>query len=266
MSMQAKGIRLYKKPGRANWAIYDGGRYISTGTGDSREAEAFLARYIAERERPAGGPRTPDRITVAEVLDLYGREHAPTVGDPVRIGYAISALEEILGGLPVGMINGTVCRRYGKRRGRSQGTVRKELGVFRAAINYCHAEGYLTSAPRVRLPPKPPARDRWLTPREVAKLLRAARKRPETRQVARFILVAAYTGSRTETILNLRFIPSTYGGWVDLESGLMYRRGSAEMETKKRRPTIPLPRKLLAHLRRWERGMWSSSMVAGLLE
>ena len=235
MSMQAKGIRLYRKPGRANWTIYDGGRYITTGTCDRREAEAVLARYIAERERPAGGPRTPDRITVAEALDLYGREHVPTVVDPVRIGYAMERLVGILGELPVGMVNGPVCRRYGKQRGRSQGTVRRELGVLRAAINYCHAEGYLTSAPRVRLPPRPPARDRWLTRREVAALIRAARKRPETRHVARFVLVAVYTGSRTETILNLRYMPSIYGGWVDLASGMMYRRGSAEVETKKRR-------------------------------
>ena len=254
MSMPTKGIRLYRKPGRANWAIYDGGRYISTGTSDSRKAEAILTRYIAERERPSEGPATPERITVAEVLDIYGREHAPTVRDPVRIGYAISALEKILGSLSVSMLNRPVCRRYGVQRGRSQGTIRKELGVLGAAINYCHAEGYLTSAPKVRLPPRPPARDRWLTRGEVAKLIRVARKRAETRHVARFILMAVYTGSRTETILNMRFMPSTYGGWVDLEGGLMYRRGSAEVETKKRSPTIPLPGKLLAHLNRWERG------------
>ena len=31
-------------------------------------------------------------MTVADALAIYGREHAPTIKDPVRIGYAIEAL------------------------------------------------------------------------------------------------------------------------------------------------------------------------------
>ena len=33
----------------------------------------------------------------------------------------------------------------------------------------------------------------------------------------------------------------------------MHRRGMGVAETKKRQPPIPIPRQLLAHLRRWER-------------
>ena len=47
--------------------------------------------------------------------------------------------------------------------------MRKELGTLAAAINHCHAEGYITAAPRVRLPAKPAPRDRWLTRDEAAR-------------------------------------------------------------------------------------------------
>ena len=159
----------------------------------------------------------------------------------------------ILGPLPLASITGELCRRYGKARDRAPGTVRKELGTLAAAINHCHAEGYITAAPRVRLPAKPAPRDRWLTRDEAARLLRATYRNPKARHLARFILVALYTGTRTDAILRLGFMPSTVGGWVDTERGVMHRRGTGEAETKKRAPAVPVPRRLLAHLRRWER-------------
>ena len=192
-------------------------------------------------------------MTVAAVLDLYGTERAPAVRAPERIGYAIAALLPILGSLPVGSITGEVCRRYAKTRGKAAGTVRKELGVLQAALNHCHAEGYLTSAPKVRLPAKPAPRERWLTRDEAARLIRAAYRNPKARHLARFTLVALYTGTRSDAILRLCFMPHTAGGHVDTEAGRIYRRSASETETKKRQPPIPIPRKLLAHLRRWER-------------
>ena len=254
MPRTGKGPRLYRRRDREGvWIIRDTGRGERwTGTSDRREAEAALARYIAERDRPTG-PATPDRMTVADALDIYGREHAPTVRAPARIGYAIAALNPILGSLPVGSINGQVCRRYERTRGKAPGTVRRELGVLQAAINYAHAEGYLTAPVKVKLPVKPAPRDRWLARDEVPRLIRAARRNRKSRHLPRFILIAVHTGTRSDAILRLRFMPNTEGGWVDTEAGMLYRRGVGEAETKKRTPPVPIPRHLLAHLRRWER-------------
>lgn len=47
-------------------------------------------------------------------------------------------------------------------------------------------------------------------------------------------------------------MPNTTGGWVDLETGLLYRRGQGQAETKKRRPTSRLHRRLIPYLRRWK--------------
>ena len=241
MPRHAKGPRLHRHVNEI-WCIRDdGGKFLSTGTRNRREAERSLARYIAEKDRPSG-PASPDQMTVATALDTYGREHAPTCKDPERIGYAIAALTPILGSLPISSIAGEVCRRYARTRDKAPGTIRKELSTLQAALNYCHAEGYLTIAPKVRLPAKPAPRDRWLTRDEAARLLRAAYRNPRSKHLSRFILVAIYTGTRSEAILRMRFMPNTEGGWVDTEAGMMYHRGVGVAETKKRQPPIPIPR------------------------
>ena len=190
---------------------------------------------------------------MADALDFYGREHGPTAKDPVRIAYAIEAIVPIMGILPVSSITGAACRGYAKVRNRAPGTIRKELGVLQAAINYCHAEGYLTGAVRVKMPPKPAPRDRWLSRNEVARLLRVARRNPKSRHLCRFILMAVYAGTRKDALLRLQFMSNMQGGYINTKTGTMYRRGVGEVETKKRQPPIPILRQLLAHLRRWER-------------
>ena len=111
----------------------------------------------------------------------------------------------------------------------------------------------MTVGRQLVLPSAPPPRDRWLTRDEVAALLRAARRDPKTRHLSRYILIAAYSGSRSSAILGLRYMPRTQGGWIDTEKGIIYRRAAGQAETKKRTPPAPIPRRLLAHLRRWER-------------
>ena len=253
MPRPSAGARLRRRKDTGIFIIRDGSRYISTGKRDRRLADQALARYIAERDRPTGGPRTPDQMTVADALSIYGKEHAPTVCAPETIGYSIKALLPILGALPVGSVTGEVCRRYAKARDRSPGTTRRELGVLQAAVNYAHAEGYLTAPIKVKLPPMPAPKDRWLTRDEVAALLRAARRNPKARHLCRFIILAVYTGTRSDAILRMGFMPSTIGGWIDTERGVMHRRAAGEIESKKRTPTVPVPSRLLAHLRRWER-------------
>jgi integrase len=263
MPRKAKGARLYWREDKGVWLIRDTGcPDRSTGTGDRRAAESALAAYIASKDTVTG-TRRPDQMSVAEVLNIYAREHAVTVAAPERIGSAIEALLTFWGSLTVADVKGETCRRYAKSRVRtfkdetrepqpiSNGTLRRELNVLQAAINYCHREGYLLTPTTVTLPEKPSGKDRWLTRDEAARLLWSAYRSRSGKHLARFILIAIYTGTRKDAILKLGFNPSIAAGWIDVERGVMYRRGASERETKKRRKPVRLTPRLLAHCRRW---------------
>ena len=90
----AKAPASSTRADRGVYIIRDGERRLSTGTSDRREAESALAAYIAQRDRPVG-PSSPDKMTVADCLDIYGREHAPTVRAPApyRIRYRGAKLD-----------------------------------------------------------------------------------------------------------------------------------------------------------------------------
>ncbi len=265
MPERAKGPRLYWHKSRGKWVIRDTGRSeVATGTSDRGEAEKRLAEYIAARDRPTVGPRDAAAVLISEVLSLYVSEHAVTTKDPDRILYAVEALLPFWGKLTVSAVKAETCRRYGRSRVTTKGmpmgktrpigsaTIRRELGTLRAAIGYCHAEGYILTAPPVTLPEKPPAKDRWMTRDEAAKLLWAAWRSKRAKHLAHFILIGLYTGTRKDAILRLHFGPNTIGGWIDTRNGLLYRRGEGERQSKKRQPPARLPDRLLAHARRWK--------------
>ena len=251
MPRSSKGARITRRGDSGNWYIRDGDTRISTGTADRRRADQALARYIAEQGRPVG-PRTGDEMTIGEVLDLYGKGHARGVKSPETIGYSIKALRPYFGPARVASINRATCEAYVRHRGRSNGTTRRELAHLNAAINWCKAEGALVTDVVVTLPPAPPARDRWLTEDEVDRLIRACRRTAP--HLERFVRVGVYTGTRSDALLRLQFMPNTQGGWVDTDKGVLYRRASGAAETRKRTPPIPVPPVLLSDLREWERG------------
>jgi integrase len=114
-------------------------------------------------------------------------------------------------------------------------------------------------------------RDRWLTRDEVAQLLRVCWRAREyqtvhsgpnkgalvetdrrpLRHLARFILVALYTGTRATAVTTASIKRGEGRSFVDLENGIFYRLAEGRRATKKRQPPVPIPPRLLAHLRRW---------------
>lgn len=226
-------------------------RLRSTGTSDRREAEAALAKFISERHR-AAGPRDPSEIQIADILAFYGEEHAPTRKAPQRIGYAIAALLTYWDGKTVSDITKGRCREYVRKRRVKDGTARRELGALTAALNFAAGENLLEKkhVPTVELPTKPEGKDRWLTRKEAAGLLRASRNaRADVRlYLPLFVLLGLYTGARKNAILTLRW-PQ-----VDLENRrINFRKGG---ETTKKKAHIPIPNRLMPFLRSaWKRRM-----------
>jgi integrase len=238
----------------------------STGTADRGLAEVALAEFIHARTRNAG-PRDPAALLITDALADYAAEHGKETAAPWRIAQAMRGLVDFWRGRTVADITAETCRSYGRSRARKAGTVRRELGVLRAAINHAHRNGRLTRVVTVHLPDPPEARDRWLTRHDASRLLagalgftmvrytelrtRAVRWRVWDRERAHarlhlplFVLLGLRTGQRKEAILSLRW------SQVDLDAGRINFNAPGERRTNKRRSHIPIPRALLPHLRR----------------
>jgi integrase len=172
----------------------------------------------------------------------------------------------------LGEVNGEACRSYAKKRSK-RGGARRDLEDLRAAIGHHAAEGYHREIVKVSLPEKGQPRDKWLTRSDAAKLvwtcwryreMQKGSRRPmddvkvptskhPLRHLARFILLGIYSGTRAGAIAAASPIPAIGRSFVDLERGRYYRLKQGSAKTNKRQPTVPIPFRLLAHLRRWHR-------------
>ena len=175
----------------------------------------------------------------------------------------IARLDSFFGDRMLSYVTGETCRAYVAQRS-SDAAARRELEDLRAAINHHRREGLCNKVVEVALPSERQPRERWLTRSEAARLIWSAwryrevqkgkqTERRSRQHVARFVLVALYTGTRASAVCGAALQATVGHGWVDLNRGVFYRRAAGHRETKKRQPPVPLPDQLLAHLRRWKR-------------
>lgn len=284
MPRRSKGPRLELRPERrdrsgkithrATWRIRDGQRDIGTGCAASEvaDAERRLAHYISTKHEPKRKIQDIEHIPIADVLSVYVTDRRARQRNKLQFDRRMTRLNSWWGAKMLSEVIGESCRAYQHARGNAGGS-RRDLEDLRAAINHHAHEGLHRGVVRVLLPAKGEARDRWLTRSEAARLLWAcwryrelqarSRKGPKgpalpthkrpLRHLARFILVGLYTGTRAAAIASASPYPAVGRSFVDLEAGLYYRRARGYEETNKRQPTVPIPPRLLAHMRRWVR-------------
>lgn len=174
----------------------------------------------------------------------YASEHLAHTRASKNAAYNVGNLSAWWGDKKLADVTAKNCRAYAATK--SSTAARRDLETLRAAIGHWHREyGPLPSIPAVVMPPKPEARERWLTREEAARLLWAARR---TEHLKRFILIGLYTGSRSGAILGLKW------SWIDLAAHTMRRRehGQAENQTKRTPPTR-FGHRLTGFLRRWRK-------------
>lgn len=283
MPAERKGARLWLRPARrdkrtgkviarATWLILDAGKHHPTGcfAGEADAAERELARYIAAKYEAPRQSRELEQIAIADVLSIYIDDRGPRQRNRKKFDERMRRLNDFWGGLKLSDVNGDACRRYERERGNAGGS-RRDLEDLRAAINHHAQEGMHRSIVRVALPEKGAPRERWLTRAEAAKLLRVCWRHREIqlrhrgpdkgrrlptdryplRHLARFMLIALYTGTRAGAIACASPERGDGRSFVDLDQGLFYRLPQGMRPSKKRQPPAPIPGRLLAHMRRW---------------
>jgi integrase len=172
-------------------------------------------------------------------LTDYQTEHAPYTASPERIAYSILNLSPFFGNLSVSNITNAKCKEYATDRNASDGTIRRELGTLRAALNHDKKEGRIEIVPHIWMPEPTRSKDRWLTRKEAAALLKASRN--VAFHLPWFILISLYSGQRKQAVLSLTW------DRVDLDNGTIdWQYGR---ETKKRRIRQPMPDELKMFLK-----------------
>jgi integrase len=284
MSRPGKGARLYLKPERrardgslrerSCWIIRDGSRKVATGCAASeiRKAEGKLKEYLAEKYSPVRKEQDIENISIADVLSIFVDDRRDGQENKKGFDERIGRLNAWWGSRKLSSVSGKTCREYVKSRG-SDGGARRDLEDLRAAINHHAKEGLHRGSVRVWLPAKGLPRDRWLTRSEAALLIwtcwryremqtihrgknkgqKVATAKRRLQHIARFILIGQYTGTRAGAIASASPDAAVGRSYVDLERGVFYRLAQGKSETNKRQPPVPLPQRLLAHMRRWKR-------------
>ncbi len=264
--------------------IRDGSVECSTGCGlgQLEEAERLLAAYIQEKWSKPIAESDPAKVTIAEALALYAMEKGGKLkSDPATMKGFAKALLDWWGDRTLGAVRRSSCEAYVAHRSQqpirhgntgrlvSIQTARRELEVLSAAIGHWDNEYHLHRRPRVVLPEKAESNRDALTRVQAARLLKAARgyryeaggwkrlsdaSRANRAHLVRFILLGLYTGSRSDVNKRLRWTASLTDPWADVDAMIIYRSGRSErVAMNKLRPLVKLPRRLAAHMARWER-------------
>ena len=184
----------------------------------------------------------------------YATEHVPHVKKPETAAYHIECLLPFWTGKKLSDVKASSCREFVSYRithGVSEHTARHHLETLQAAINYYNREYQLDAVPVVTLPKKPPPKSRWMTRDEVAAMLHATRQAERIGHIKRFIMIGVYSGTRSGAMLSLKWIPSPTCGWIDVDGGVIHRKGTSAVETKKRQPPVKIHVHLWPFLKRW---------------
>ena len=212
----------------------------STRTTDLAEAERQLAlRYqndrVLDREDPAAVP-------LMAILDRYYDEHASKLPSANAARLAIEFFREVCPDISVADFRKKEQRRVAdilRGRGASEGYVSRVLSVARAALLRAFDDEELSSVPKFIKLKRGPGRNHVLAPEEVAALFNAAR----TEAQFLFLLLAVATAARPQAILDLT------REQVDFRRNLIDLNPPGRLQTKKRRPILPLPSTLIPWLR-----------------
>lgn len=203
---------------------------ISLRTADLGEAKRRLTDWEAK----------PSGETVGELVASYLADKDKTAIRAKDLHGSWKQAKDTFAHLRPDQITRDLCRSYRDQRyagGRKPNTVRKELEVVRAALNF-HKKG---AAAVFELPSPPPPKERYLSRDEARALLRGARKFPHVRA---FIALSLATGARQSALLELTW------DRVDFpRKRISLALGDAQDQDRKRRATVPMNKRAQRYLR-----------------
>lgn len=222
--------QLREREGRPNWHAYRrlGGRDewhslgVPGGAAHEGPAKQALADFIA-------GLAAGDAPTVGALLEAYLADRKGKVRAWKRLEEAVAPLKRELGHLRPDQVDPKRWARYCADRAVSAGTLRRERNVLVAAFNLAEVR-----APRIKPPPAPPPRERYLSRDEAERLLDAF----ESPHARLLYTICLFTGCRKGQAIALTW------DRVDFAANRIDFNEPELPVTVKRRAVVPMGPKL----------------------
>lgn len=211
--LERPNYKLAKRGERwhVQWWENGAAQRVPTGQTERRQAEIWLAQFVAGRETPPA----PDVPTISAILDGYLADRKSVVRGYATLENAAKPLKRHLGDLEPDHLTKERVRNYRRRRTMEgyevgpadarrkkpvkDGTILRELVTLRAALKWAQHEKWITEVPYIEVPSQPPTRDRSLTRHEADRLIDAA----EAAHVKLFMAVCLGTAARSAAVLDL---------------------------------------------------------------
>lgn len=169
-----------------------------------------------------------------------------------RATTAWKAAKPFWGDLPIVRVDEASATDYRARRPQCKPiTVRNELAVIRAALNWAEKRKMIDKAPFIQMPKLTSAPVGHLTKGEFRKVLDAA----VAPHIALFLKVAVGTGARTNAILDLTW------DRVYFDKRLIELNPRDRVQTSKYRATVPMNDQLFAALKAAKEGAMSDYVI-----
>ena len=223
-------------------------RVRSFGTRDYDEAMAAFGRYCTNAKSAALEQADP---SIKTVIEDYMREHVETrVVAQERQQQCATPLLALFGQQKprdIGMaetLKYSNLRKAGRIGGKpvTESTVRREIGMLRAAINHGIKAGRLSSDSlrHMFIPRQPAPKDLYLTKEQLQMAIDTAKDCSERTYL--FVMIAAYTAARKGAIEHLTW------DRVDFHNG-MINFDDGSVRTKKRKVKVPMNKALFDALK-----------------
>ncbi len=219
-------------------------RRHSLGTTDRTTAEATARRLWR-------GRNVKELNTVGEAVEFYLSER-DDMASIKRAQVAWKAAAPYWSSLPIARVDEEVVEGYSAKRSHCRAvTIRNELAVIRAALNFAAKKKRLAVAPFIQMPKLPPSEVGHLTRPEFHRLLDGAR-RPH---IKLFMQLAVATGARTNAILDLTW------DRVDFTRGLIHLNPRDRVQTSKYRAVVPMNDQIREALQEAKEGSMSEWVI-----
>ena len=284
-------LKFRRRAGRRDvFVIHDGSRQISTRTADSLAAAEVFRRYNQSLVSP-GLDINPQQTRIGELIERYAAGRPDTPAErrwrqfEVNLGqfWENKTIADITNATCKAYAAQRVDMRSSKPPKKvGPNCVRSDLSHLRKIVKAHCKRQELGWYPSFWMPALTTPRRRWLSRIEVAALIHAARGRvwdPErkdwrrseatgllllrdekrrcvTKPFARLILLGVWTGTRSDAMLRAGWFADPNHPHIEIveqapAQSTFYRKGSAEPDTKKRRPPARLCPEILRLVRRW---------------